>query len=152
MKKVLTTLLATAMLLSVPVAIFADEENPTSGQVDLIATVGSSYYLLIPTNVDVTAASSTFDIKVKGDVDSGKKVIIVEDKGTEGNTINYLVDNADDDNKYALTSSVSGVINGADVPSEYGDALITFTLTHDTLAAGVYSCTFPIKISLGDIA
>lgn len=152
MKKTLTTFLAAAVLLSAPMAVCADEKNPTTGQVDLVANVGSSYYLQIPTNVDVTNTSSTFDIKVKGDVDSAKKVVIVEDKGSDGQTVNYLVDGADENNKYALASSVSGTINGSAVLAEYGDAKITFTLTHDALAAGAYTCAFPIKISLGDIA
>ena len=154
MKKVLTVLLATSMLAVAPMAMFAEEDNknPTAGQVDLTATVGSAYYLQIPTSVDVSDVSKTFDILVKGDVDSAKKITIVEDKGAQGTDVNYLVDGADNNNKVAITTSVSGSVNGANIQSEYGEAKITFTVTHDALTAGTYACQMPIKISLDSIA
>lgn len=154
MKKILTVLLSLLMIFISPIGVLAeDQANPTSGQVTLTATQTSSYYVLLPTSVDVLTSPKTFDIQVKGDVDSAKKIEITEDKGTLGQDINYLVDNADEENMVAISTSVSGAINGASIKSQYDDAVkITFTVTHAALTAGTYTCQLPLVIALKPIA
>ena len=150
MKKILTALLATALMISAPMCLFAEEAetpNPQTGQVDLIASKSSTYYLQIPKNVDVSESGKTFDILIKGDVDSAKQLAINEDKGEQGTTVNYLVDTADSNNKVAISTTVSDPVIGANITSAYL-AKITFTVTHDALSAGSYTCGMPIKISL----
>lgn len=151
MKKILTILMLAALVLASPANIFADQElnqNSTSGTVQLTASKASTYTVKLPTSVDVSADSATFKAFIKGDVDGAKKVVIAEDtsKGT-----NILKNNAIDGRDVDLTISVDKAINGADITSEYTEDGITITVSHETIAAGTYTCNLPLTISLVEI-
>jgi len=151
MKKLLTILLAAAMLVVAPATIFADEtnvqelgEDDASGTIELEATISSSYTLKLPLKVDVSETSSTCDIYAKGDVDGSKTIVISEDNAGE----NVLEDGADLKTDKTLTITFGSGISGADITSEYGDAKETITIVHDALEAGSWTCSLPILISL----
>jgi len=151
MKKLLTILLAAAMLVVAPATIFADEDNiqelgtdDASGTIELEATISSSYTLKLPLKVDVSSNSSTCDIYAKGDVDGSKTIVISEDNAGE----NVLEDGADLKADKALTVTFGTGIAGSDITSDYGSAKETITIVHDTLQAGSWTCSLPILIKL----
>ena len=156
MKKILTALLATALLVATPSAIFADENpnqelnTPSSGSIELFATVASSYTLKLPKKVDVSAASTEIKIYAKGDVDGGKKIMVREKVETGGHS---LADKASKQQAVALTVTAGTGINGKDVGADYNDEkYTTLTVAHGTLGAADWSCNLPIVISLDNIA
>lgn len=159
MKKILTVLLAIAMITTTSTGIFAEENEQEiatgatladlSGKINLEAIKASSYTVKLPKKVDVSNNSTTFDILAKGDVDASKKIVIVE--GNQGQ--NKLTDQAAVGAKTAvsLTVSFNGGILGKDIQAAYGTAKDTVTITHSDLAAATWKCELPITIKLQDI-
>lgn len=156
MKKILTVLLAAAMIMAVPTSIFADETNnelnsnaqltDINGSINLVASKISSYTVKFPKSLDVTDASKTCDFYVKGDVDGSKKVVI--DKGTG---THQLTDKAGTKAAVALSISFGSGVEGKDILSEYGTAKETMTITHGALAAATYGYELPVVIKLVNI-
>ncbi|MDO5332261.1 MAG: hypothetical protein Q4E99_06230 [Bacillota bacterium] len=157
MKKILTALLAAAMLVVAPATLFAEQEDPnqeletpSSGSIELFATVASSYTLKLPKKVDVSELSTEIKIYAKGDVDAGKKIMVKEKDETGGHS---LVDKASKKQAKALTVTAGGGINGGDVGASYNDEkYTTLTVVHGNLDAAEWTCNLPIVISLDNIA
>lgn len=143
MKK-LTILLVTLLTLMLPVGIAAEEvEVNNDSNIDLYANIESSYMVKLPRSVDVSANSVDVVIKAKGDIAADKQLNITatdslqlaDSKGRASVTVN-------------VTKQGSPFLYDT-LPAEYTDtAKVTFTLTHQTLAAGAYTGILPITISL----
>ena len=128
-----------------------NETNEDSAVVQLSASKLSYYVVKLPVSVDVTDTMTMFDIYVKGDVDETKKVEVKEDKGTEENEVHYLVNNANPSIKYELTIENDDGLLGSLIQEDYNDdAKIGFTIYHDNLKAGDYSCELPLTIGITD--
>lgn len=158
MKKILTTILTTALLVSVPATIFADtpemeelSKNATSGSIQLFAEHASEYFIKLPKKLDVSATSTTFNIYAKGDID-GSKMIVIEEGKNDGKD-NYLNDDANIKTAKKLTVTSAGGIKGKDISSSAYDEQkgTTMTITHDAIEAGKWSGVLPIVIKLADI-
>ena len=88
MKKILYVLVVTALIITMPAQIFAEEDNEkeitstdgtsSESSIQLEATIVSAYTLKFPKKVDVQQTSTTVDIFAKGDVDGSKKIVIEE--------------------------------------------------------------------------
>lgn len=145
MKKT-TILLALVLTLLVPANIFADEtdkEVTTDDTVVLYASKASVYSVKLPIRIDVSENNVNFSIFAKGDIvankqlkiSSGNSTVITDENGKGDVTVNI--------------QKTNGVFDYDDLPAEYNDtAKVTFTLTHDTLAAGSYNGSLPITITL----
>lgn len=160
MKKILTVLLAAAMVATVPTSIFADELGDNekeiatgatladlNGTIDLEAVMVSAYTVKLPKKLDVKAKSVTCDIYAKGDVDGSKKIVITEDNAGQ----NKLADTAGVKTDVDLTVSFGTGIEGKDIESDYNTAKETMTIAHGDLAAATWKCELPIVIKLADI-
>lgn len=159
MKKILTVLLAAAMCIVTPAAIFADtatdnEFTPADdavqveGSVDLEAEIVSTYTVKLPKVVDVKSETTTVDIFAKGDVDGSKKIVISE-KNAGSNT---LVDQSGRKQAEALTISFGTGIEGKNILADYGTAKEVMTVTHNKLVAGAWKCNLPILIKLDNVS
>lgn len=151
MKKILTVLLATAMIAALPANVFADEleltNASTTGTITLSATKASSYTVKLPKVVDVSSLSTGIDIFAKGDVDGSKKLAIEETDAGE----NYLKDEAGI-KQDKLLSVTAAYVNGEDITSDYGQSKnATLVVAHEELDAGAWKCELPILIRLLDI-
>lgn len=151
MKKILTAVLATAMIMAMPVAtVFADENDQeittASGTVQLVASKASAYTVKLPVSVDVSAASTIFKAYVKGDVDGSKKLVIAENNAGQ----NYLEDDADLKDDVLVNVAIDKAIDGDDIIATYTEDCITFTVTHNALGAGTFRCALPLTISLAN--
>ena len=152
MKKILTTLMAAALIIGCPVAsIFAEETEiedivtSKKGTVNLTATKASSYSIQLPVSVDVSSGIATITLKAKGDVDSAYKIVVTEEDGAT----NKLVDKADSNNTVDIDVTMGDAIDGADVTDAYLDTVKTeITVEHDGLTAGSYSYDLPLVIAL----
>ena len=156
MKKILTVLLAAAMMVITPVGVFADENvneiTPTAGAdgegtVKLKADIVSNYTVKLPKVVDVTNKSTTVDIYAKGDVDGGMKIVFSENTGTH-----QLADASSKNTAKDITVSFGNGINGSSIQASYSTAKDTMTIGHGDLPAGSWSCDLPIVIKLEKIA
>lgn len=156
MKKILTVLLAAAMVIVSPTCVFAAElgENEqvfeASGEtlngeknIELEATIVSSYVIKLPIKVDVSGESTNVDIFAKGDVDGDKTIQI-----SKKNDTNSLANTAKQKTA-ALTITFGSGISGKNVADDYcDDAKETMTIVHDALTAGSWSLQLPILIKL----
>lgn len=155
MKKILTVLMAAALLIACPISnVFADETqienitNNTEGSVLLKATKASSYSVQLPVSIDVSSGSGTITIKAKGDVDSAYEIVVTE----KADATNQLVDDADANNTVDITVDLGDAISGASVTANYTDnAKTEIAVSHNGLTAGSYSYNLPIVISLQKI-
>lgn len=158
MKKILTVLLAAAMCIVAPSAIFADTETEyeftpatdsteTSGNVELKADIVSTYTVKLPKVINVAEDNKTVDILAKGDVDGSKKIVISE-SNAGNNTLNDL---SNKNTAVALSISFGTGIEGKNIEATYGNAKDTMTISHGALKAGAWKCTLPILIKLQDI-
>ena len=157
MKKILTVLLAAAMMIVTPVGIFAEtpapaktdadqelDKNPTSGKIELFANLASSYTLLLPLKLDVSTSGATANIYAKGDVDGDKKIVIAEDGSNHA-----LKDKANAKTDVGVTIAFGSGIAGDTVKTDYDNGVKeTMTVTHSGIKAGEWSCELPIVISL----
>lgn len=155
MKKILTTLLAAAMLIAAPSAIFADEYQDLKGAqtatVKLKATIASSFYVRLPKEVSVEQATTRFTILAKGDVDAAKQIVFSE-YIKEGDDCNYIADESNKNEPVEITVTPGDPIKGVDVGADYNDQKgSTMKVFHDKLNAGTWSCQLPIVISLEDV-
>ena len=146
MKKftVLVILLLTIVL---PVSVAAeDQEVSADTTVALIASRTSTYSALLPSTVDVLNNSVDFIVQVKGDITADKQLSI-----SSGSTAT-LTDSLGRANVTVNVSKVGGPFTYDQLPSDYNSTdIVTFTLTHATLAAGSYSGTLPITIGLENV-
>lgn len=154
MKKILVFILALFTIF--PTSVFyADEEtNETtedSASIQLTASQLSYYVVKMPLTVDATSNMTTFDVYIKGDVDEAKQIEIKEDKGTLCTDVHYLVNNANPTIKYELSIENEDAIAGSIIQEDYTDeAKIGFTIYHDNLKAGDYTCSLPVTIKIVD--
>lgn len=156
MKKILYVLVVTALIITIPAQIFAEEDNEkeitstdgtsSESSIQLEATIVSAYTLKFPKKVDVQQTSTTVDIFAKGDVDGSKKIVIEE----KNQGSNVLKDSAELKEDTSLSISFAGGIDGDDIGSDYDTAKDTMTIEHDQLKAGLWSCELPIVIKLED--
>lgn len=159
MKKILTVLLAVAMVATTSTGIFAEELSPNevevktgetladlTGSIDLEAIMVSSYTVKLPKKLDVKEKKVTCDIKAKGDVDAAKKIVIEESNAGQ----NKLVDQAGDKTAVDLSVSFGNGIEGKDIKADYDTAKETMTIEHGDLAAATWKCQLPIVIKLAD--
>lgn len=158
MKKILTVLLTTLMVMAIPANVFAQEGDnvqeisSTSATLELYAKKASSYTIKLPSKVDVSSTSTTVSISACGNVSGSEQIVIEENKGESGTTVNYLQDVTDLKDDKALTVSVDTAISGTDITADYNQkAVATMTITHDELDAGDYTCNLPITIKLETI-
>lgn len=158
MKKILKVLLSLAVLITTPCTIFADsvvmeelDKDATSGSIDLVAEHASEYYIKLPKELNISEASTTFNIYAKGDVD-GSKMIVFEENKINGED-NYLSDDAGLKTAKKLTVTAGNGIKAADLKvAEYDETKgTTMTIVHDALEAGTWSGVLPITIRLADI-
>mgnify|MGYP003321999835 CR=1 FL=1 len=155
MKKILTALLAAAMLIVAPAAnIFADEptdqeiaKGTDSATIKLYAALESSYTVKLPIKVSVQNTSTNIPIYAKGNVDGSKKIVVAEKTVSGGHK---LVDAAG--KKTALALGVTGVeFAGENLTDKYGDAS-NMVVAHDAITeAGDWGCDLAITISLDDV-
>ena len=153
MKKILTVLLASAMMFVAPAGVFADElqeleENPTEGTIQLVASKTSSYTVKLPKVLDVSDDSTTFDIQAKGDVDGAMKVVVEKATGDH-----LLADNSGKNEAKVLTITNGNGIAGSVIEENYAEAAKdSMTIVHDSISAGDWSYELPIVIRLAAIA
>lgn len=155
MKKILTCIMAGALLFALPIAnVFADETelkdivDSKEGTVLLTAHKASAYSIQLPVSVDVSTSGAKIALKAKGDVDSAYKIVVTEKAGAT----NKLVDTADDNNTVDITVDMGDPILGSVVTDQYGDTAKTeITITHNGITAGTYSYDLPIVISLATV-
>ncbi|MBO7677519.1 MAG: hypothetical protein J6S49_08400, partial [Erysipelotrichaceae bacterium] len=101
---------------------------------------------LLPSTVDVLNNSVDFIVQVKGDITADKQLSI-----SSGSTAT-LTDSLGRANVTVNVSKVGGPFTYDQLPSDYNSTdIVTFTLTHATLAAGSYSGTLPITIGLENV-
>lgn len=152
MKKILTVLLSAAMVVAAPASIFADEfqqieNNVNEGTILLEASKASSYTVKLPTKVNVSNDSTTFNIYAKGDVDGSKMVVVEAQAGDH-----YIKDDAKlkADKKLTITAGdgIKGEFIGEDYDLEKGT---TMTLVHDPIEAGSWNGELPILIKLSPV-
>lgn len=158
MKKILTALLSTAMVLAMPATIFADEPvmeeiieaNATASEIALTAKHASEYYIKLPKALDVSNDETTFSILARGDIDGAKEIVIEENK--KDGKDNKLVDDAGLKADKVLTVTCTGAIGANDLdPETYDGALgTTMTIKHAPLEAGNWSGSLPITIRLAN--
>lgn len=157
MKKILTTILTSALLICAPATVFAEtpemealDKNATSGSIELVAEHASEYYVKLPKKLDISDTSTTFNIFAKGDVD-GSKMIVFEEGKNDGKD-NYLKDDAQLKADKKLTVTSAGGIKASDLnANEYDETKgTTMTIVHDAIEAGKWSGTLPIIIRLAD--
>ena len=156
MKKILTVLLTTAMMIGAPSAIFADEQTIASnaqtedatGTVLLEASKVSSYTVKLPKTVNVSQDTTSFNIYAKGDVDGSKMVVIAEADGDH-----YIKDNAKLKADKKLTVTAGAGIKGADIKNDAYDETkgTTMTIVHNAIEAGTWAGELPIVIKLAAI-
>ena len=149
MKKFLTALIATAVVLGIPSAVYAEEqETDENTTVRLYANVESSYTVRLPEEVDVEDLSTDFTVEALGDISSAEKISVAFDSSAT------LTDqNPSDDKRDGIALTVT---NGTfdftyDVLSdEYTDAAAqTVTVSHEeTIPAGIWEVSLPVSISL----
>ena len=151
MKKILTVLFVTMMMVVLPANIFADEDmNEVTGNsatVELEALKASTYKVKLPRKVDVSDASKSFNVLTAGDIAASEELVIAYDNTS---TI-YLSDIVSGSEKadVALGISVSGgTFHSDDLAVNYGDAKAVFTITHGALQAGKYTAVLPVTITL----
>ena len=146
MKK-FTVLVILLLAMVLPVSVAAeDQEVSADTTVALIASRTSTYYALLPSTVDVLNNSVDFIVQVKGDITADKQLSI-----SSGSTAT-LTDSLGRANVTVNVSKVGGPFNYDQLPSDYNSTdIVTFTLTHATLAAGSYSGTLPITIGLENV-
>ena len=155
MKKLLTCIMAGALLFALPIAnVFADEtelENivdSTEGTVKLTATKASAYSVQLPVSVDVSTSGAKITIKAKGDVDSAYQIVVTE----KADATNKLVDAADENNTVDIGVTMGDPILGSAVTNQYADTAKTeITITHSGITAGSYSYDLPLVISLATV-
>ncbi|MBQ9424520.1 MAG: hypothetical protein IJU42_01080 [Erysipelotrichaceae bacterium] len=153
MKKILTLLFVSMLMIAMPSTVFADQnDNEVTGEsatVELYAAVASQYTVKLPLRVDVSATSTTFNVFAKGSIAADKQLSVSVGSGTH-----TLADTINGSNRsYALTLNVSGGTFAADtLEANYSDSIKSvFTVTHAALAAGNYSYNLPIVIALENI-
>ncbi|MBP5279424.1 MAG: hypothetical protein J6Z03_02990 [Erysipelotrichaceae bacterium] len=146
MKK-FTVLVILLLAIVLPVSVAAeDQEVSADTTVALIASRTSTYYALLPSTVDVLNNSVDFIVQVKGDITADKQLSI-----SSGSTAT-LTDSLGRANVTVNVSKVGGPFTYDQLPSDYNSTdIVTFTLTHATLAAGSYSGTLPITIGLENV-
>ena len=146
MKK-FTVLVILLLAMVLPVSVAAeDQEVSADTTVALIASRTSTYYALLPSTVDVLNNSVDFIVQVKGDITADKQLSI-----SSGSTAT-LTDSLGRANVTVNVSKVGGPFTYDQLPSDYNSTdIVTFTLTHATLAAGSYSGTLPITIGLENV-
>ncbi|MBO7698714.1 MAG: hypothetical protein J6S38_06765 [Erysipelotrichaceae bacterium] len=146
MKK-FTVLVILLLAIVMPVSVAAeDQEVSADTTVALIASRTSTYYALLPSTVDVLNNSVDFIVQVKGDITADKQLSI-----SSGSTAT-LTDSLGRANVTVNVSKVGGPFTYDQLPSDYNSTdIVTFTLTHATLAAGSYSGTLPITIGLENV-
>ena len=154
MKKIFTIALAFSLMLLMPGAIFAEENNEQeitsagSENVELYAEVDSTYTVRLPQKVDVTNKTKTFDVDAYGNISSQKKVSVVF------NTSAQLLDkNTSNNKREAISLTISN--NSHDftfdqLEDDYcDDVKFTVTVTHsEDIPAGSWSVNLPVVISL----
>ena len=152
MKKIITLLFVSLLSLCIPANIFADEnDNEVTGEqasVILYANIASAYTVKLPLRVDVREETTSFDVFAKGSIAADKKLDVVSTEGAH-----VLRDNTiGSSREYPLTVSAINTSFAADLLADvYKDDLkATFTVNHAALAAGDYSYTLPIVISLNN--
>lgn len=149
MKKYLTLILTAFMVLTLPSAIFAEEQEVSTNQttVELIANKASAYTVKLPKTFDVSNNSSEFKVFAKGDISADESLVIAVGDGQH-----VLKDVVEASSKqYELTVTVDdGTITFENLPlTNYSqDVFATFTITHDSLLAGSYSYVLPVVISI----
>lgn len=161
MKKILTALLAVAMVTTASTGVFANELGDNeqevktgvtladlNGTIDLEAIMVSSYTIKLPKKLNVNEKTVTCDIQAKGDVDGSKKIVIEEvNKGQ-----NKLLDDANTKQAVSLSVSFGDGIEGGTIKADYDTAKEVMTITHGDLEAATWKCQLPIVIKLADIA
>lgn len=156
MKKLLTTLLAMAMIIATPACIFADEDpvkelqetEQASANITLTATKASSYKVKLPKTLDVSKSTTTFAIQAQGDVDGEYELAFEE---TNAGT-NVLSDVSGRVNPLTLTVEVGNAIAGKDIAAAYNaEKASSMTITHTGISAGTWAGTLPILIKLQKI-
>ncbi len=150
MKKILTALFVTLLMICMPANLFADQnDNEVTGDeasVELYALVASQYTVKLPLRVDVAATSTTFNVYAKGSIAADKQLDV-----TCGNGTHALADvTTGSSRSAALTINVSGGTFAANaLEANYSDSIKSvFTVTHAALAAGNYSYELPVVIAL----
>ena len=157
MKKIVTVLLAAAMCIVAPAAIFADEFNQyepvegktdSEGSVELKAEITSTYTVKLPKVVDVKADSTDVVIQAKGDVDGSKKIVFSQKNAAN----DKLADESGKNTAEDLTITFGTGIAGSSIKADYAsDVKETMNITHAKLKAGSWKYTLPLLIKLEDI-
>lgn len=152
MKKLLTILLAAAVMICTPMSIFADDFNEvaqddlTTPDVILKANASSKYTVKLPKEVNVSANEKTFKVYAYGDLDGAYEISVQPGEGEHA-----LKDDAGVKDDVALTISADKTLTIEEIGTEdYNDSCITFTVEHADLLAGSYTYSLPIVISLVD--
>lgn len=151
MKKILTILLAAAVMICTPMSIFADtdfnevaQDAETTPDVILKANAASKYTVKLPKEVNVSATEKTFKVYAYGDLDGAYEISVQPGAGEHA-----LKDDADIKADVALTISADKTLAVDEIATDdYNDECITFTVEHAQLLAGSYTYSLPIVISL----
>ena len=163
MKKLLTAILATCMLLAMPSAIFADTTDDDTQTYDkstaeqkkvrLYADVDSTYTVRLPQQVNVKEKSKDFDVDAKGNISSTKKVSVAFDGSAS------LVDTNTSDKKkesisLTITNNTHDFLFDDLLADDYNDtAKFTVNVAHDDeIPAGTWEVYLPVTISLASIS
>ncbi len=152
MKKILTLLFVSLIMISLPLTVFAQEDtevsNAEEASVTLFANIASRYTVRLPASVDVSNESTVFYVQAKGSIAADRKLDI-----TCSDTGHTLIDETAT-RSYALSVNVDGGSFSADELTDmYQDDLkAEFTVAHASLSAGNYRYNLPILISLNSVS
>lgn len=153
MKKVKTVLCAAmACALFTPVAVSAEEvsySDPGDKTVELTAEAVSSYTVKLPKSVDVSQTSTTFDVKVAGDIAGDEKITLTMTDGALKETnagsqpshadVNYTVTYGENKSQEYLWD---------DIDTEKVDQA---TIDHAKLPAGSWTGTLNVNIAFDTV-
>ena len=150
MKKFLTTLTASSLLLAMPMNVLAEDQEITEDctqNIKLTANATSSYSVKLPQVFDVTNLSTTLTIYAKGDIAADETLDI--SYASENIALKDTV-TANPHEDIPLSFEGDGVsLTWDDIDDDYDkNTSMTITITHGALTSGSWEAQLPITIAL----
>lgn len=160
MKKLLSVLITTVLLLSLPsVTAYADDKQVSEGTASATMTyrVQSNYCILIPETIDADFGQYTFQAEYLNIADGEKVFVTVtntDDNGrilfTHENGVNTLKKNIISYGSVNLPNNCVGCFYGDDVTSKISFGVSDENFDYDYVKAGMYSAIVEFNVYLGN--
>ena len=150
----ITALMALLTLVFLPLSVLGEDQEVTgdgSADVKLYAKLESTYTVKLPKSVDITTSGTTFDYLVKGEIASNETLVV----SIPGSCTIHETDSAGVDLEAGRPDITVTLVNSdtdgfgySELPTEYGDAKGTVTVTHSGIPAGYWQGDLGITIGL----